>query len=144
MTARLGPNALGLTLDQFRALLRGRRGAIKPFLLNQKRIAGIGNVYVQDPLFKVGIHPLRPINTLSDDEVAALWQALRETLQESIDHGGSAWELDLYGDKVFPNRGYVRPSPCVTFARFTAATAGVDQIPRYGVGVTSGINCSWH
>jgi formamidopyrimidine-DNA glycosylase len=71
MTVRLGPNALDLTLDEFRALLRGRRGAIKPFLLNQKRIAGIGNVYVQDPLFNAGVHPLRRIDTLSDDEMAA-------------------------------------------------------------------------
>jgi formamidopyrimidine-DNA glycosylase len=98
-TARLGPNALSLTLAQFRELLRGRRGGIKSFLLNQRRIAGIGNVYVQDPLFKAGIHPLRPINTLDDDEVTALWQAIQETLQESIDLGGSAWERDLHGEK---------------------------------------------
>jgi formamidopyrimidine-DNA glycosylase len=99
MTAQLGPNALDLTLDEFQALLRGRRGAIKTFLLDQKRIAGIGNVYVQDPLFKAEIHPLRSINALSDDEVARLWKALRETLQESIDQGGSAWERNLYDEK---------------------------------------------
>jgi formamidopyrimidine-DNA glycosylase len=99
MTAQLGPNALDLTLDEFQALLRGRRGAVKTFLLNQKRIAGIGNVYIQDPLFKAGIHPLRPINTLSDDELARLWEALREKLRESIDQGGSAWELNLYNEK---------------------------------------------
>ncbi|NIV32892.1 MAG: DNA-formamidopyrimidine glycosylase, partial [Anaerolineae bacterium] len=46
-------------------------------------------VYVQDPLFKAGIHPLRPINTLIDDEIETLWQATRDTLQESIDLGGS-------------------------------------------------------
>ncbi|MBN1814585.1 MAG: Fpg/Nei family DNA glycosylase [Anaerolineae bacterium] len=99
MTAQLGPNALDLTLDEFQALLRGRRGAVKTFLLDQKRIAGIGNVYVQDPLFKAGIHPLRSINTLSDDELARLWEALRGTLQESIDQGGSAWERNLYDKK---------------------------------------------
>jgi len=119
MTAQLGPNALDLTLDQFRALLHGRRGGIKSFLLNQKRIAGIGNVYVQDPLFKAGIHPLRPINTLSDDEVAELWRALRETLQESIDHGGSSWELNLCGEKGgwdehFLHVGYREGQPCPT------------------------------
>jgi formamidopyrimidine-DNA glycosylase len=99
MTFQLGPNALDLTLDGFRDLLRGRRGGIKSFLLNQRRIAGIGNVYVQDPLFRAGIHPLRAINTLSDDEVARLWKALQDILQESIDQGGSAWELTLYGEK---------------------------------------------
>lgn len=99
MTAQLGPNTLDLTLGEFQALLCGRRGAIKTFLLDQKRIAGIGNVYIQDPLFKAGIHPLRPINTLSDDELARLWQALRDTLQESVDQGGSVWERNLYNEK---------------------------------------------
>ncbi len=119
MTAQLGPNALGLTLDEFRELLRGRRGAIKTFLLNQKHIAGIGNVYVQDPLFKAGIHPLRPINTLSDEEVARLWRALRETLQESLDQGGSAWERNLYDEKgkwdeSFFLIAYQEGKPCPT------------------------------
>jgi formamidopyrimidine-DNA glycosylase len=99
MTAKLGPNALDLTLDAFRALLQGRRGGIKSFLLNQGYIAGIGNVYVQDPLFLAKVHPLRRINTLTDDEIEALWRALRDTLQGSIDLGGSAWEMDLYGEK---------------------------------------------
>jgi formamidopyrimidine-DNA glycosylase len=116
-TAQLGPNALSLTLEQFRELLRGRRGGIKSFLLNQRRIAGLGNVYVQDPLFKAGIHPLRKIDTLDDDEITALWRAVRETLQESIDLGGSAWEQDLHGEKgrwdaSFLLVGYREGQPC--------------------------------
>ena len=119
MTAQLGPNALDLTMDEFRDLLRGRRGGIKSFLLNQKRIAGIGNVYVQDPLFEAGIHPLRTINTLSDDEIAQLWKALQDILQESIDRGGSAWELSLYGEKgrwddSFFQVAYREEKPCPT------------------------------
>jgi formamidopyrimidine-DNA glycosylase len=117
MTAQLGPNALDLAMDKFRDLLHGRRGAIKSFLLNQKRIAGIGNVYVQDPLFEAGIHPLRTINSLSDDEIARLWKALRSTLQESIEQGGSTWELDLYGkkgrwDDSFFKVAYREGEPC--------------------------------
>jgi len=99
MVGKLGPNALDLSLDQFRALLQGRRGAIKAFLLDQDRIAGIGNVYVQTPLWRARIHPLRPIPTLTDAEVAALWQALRDVLQDSIDAGGAPFELNLYGQK---------------------------------------------
>ncbi|MBC8446176.1 MAG: Fpg/Nei family DNA glycosylase [Chloroflexi bacterium] len=119
MTAPLGPNALDLTLEQFRELLRGRRGAIKSFLLDQKRIAGIGNVYVQDPLWKAGIHPRRPIHTLSDEEIVALWRAQRETLQESIERGGSAWERNLYGEKgrwdeSFFRVAYREGQPCPT------------------------------
>lgn len=96
--ASLGPDFMTLTLADFRELLRGRRGGIKSFLLNQKRVSGIGNVYGQDPLFRAGIHPLRNINTLADDEIEKLWQATRETLQQSIDLGGSHWEQDLYGE----------------------------------------------
>lgn len=119
MVAKLGPHALDLTLDQFRELLKGRRGGIKSFLLNQERIAGIGNVYVQDPLFRAGLHPLRTINTLSDDEITALYEALQETLQESIAHGGSAWERDLYGNKgrwdsSFLLVAYREGEPCPT------------------------------
>jgi formamidopyrimidine-DNA glycosylase len=99
MTAKLGPDALELTLEEFRELLRGRRGGIKSLLLNQKRVAGIGNVYVQDPLFKAGIHPLRSIKTLNDEEIEALWKAIRETLQESIESGGAKWERNLYGER---------------------------------------------
>ncbi len=117
MVSRLGPNALDLTLDEFRALLRRRRGAIKTLLLDQGQIAGIGNVYIQDPLFKAKIHPLRPAQTLSDDEMATLWQAIRGTLQESLDLGGLAYETDLYGQKgrwggSFFLVGYREGQPC--------------------------------
>jgi formamidopyrimidine-DNA glycosylase len=113
----LGPDFLSLSLDEFRALLRGRRGGIKAFLLDQKRMAGIGNVYVQDPLFTAGIHPLRTIDTLGEMEIEALYQAIRETLQESIDHGGAAYELNLYGeqggwDSSFLRVAYREGQPC--------------------------------
>jgi formamidopyrimidine-DNA glycosylase len=98
MIAKLGPDMMSLSLPEFRDLLAGRRGGIKSFLMNQSRVAGIGNVYIQDPLFKARVHPLRGIQTLSDDEIEALYRAIRGTLQESIDLGGSHWELDLYGE----------------------------------------------
>jgi formamidopyrimidine-DNA glycosylase len=99
MVSALGPDFMSLSLADFRRLLQGRRGGIKSFLLNQKRVAGIGNVYGQDPLFKARIHPLRNISTLTDDEIEALWRVSRDTLQESIDLGGSMWEQNLYGEK---------------------------------------------
>lgn len=117
MTAELGPDVLDLSLDQFRALLRRRKGTIKAFLLDQKRIAGIGNVYVQDPLFKARIHPLRSIASLNDADIANLWAALCETLQQSIDQGGSAWEQNLYGvkgqwDQRFMHILHLEGQPC--------------------------------
>jgi formamidopyrimidine-DNA glycosylase len=115
----LGPGFMSLTLDDFRGLLRGRRGGIKSFLLNQKHIAGIGNVYGQDPLFKAGIHPLRPINTLTGDEIEDLYRATWEILQESIDLGGSHWEQNLYGehgkwDSSYFLVAYREGEPCPT------------------------------
>lgn len=119
MISQLGPDFMSLSLEDFRELLRGRRGGIKSFLLNQKRVAGIGNVYGQDPLFKAGVHPLRPINTLTGDEIDVLYHAIRETLQESIDHGGSHWEQNLYGehggwDNSFFLVAYREGQPCPT------------------------------
>lgn len=117
--SQLGPDFMSLTREDFRELLRGRRAGIKSFLLNQKQIAGVGNVYVQDPLFRAGIHPLRSIDTLSDEEIEGLWRALHRTLQESIDHGGAAYELNLYGEKggwdsSFLLVAYREGQPCPT------------------------------
>jgi formamidopyrimidine-DNA glycosylase len=115
MVGKLGPHFMDLSLDDFRALLTGRRGAIKTFLLDQSRVAGIGNVYVQDPLWKARIHPLRPIPTLTDGEIEALYQALRQNFQDSIDQGGFAYEQNLYGQKGSWNCfevGYREGHPC--------------------------------
>jgi formamidopyrimidine-DNA glycosylase len=116
MVGKLGPNAIDLSLDKFRGLLKGRRGAIKTFLLDQDRIAGIGNVYVQTPLWQAKIHPLRPIPTLTEDEIATLWHALHGTLQGSIDAGGAPFELNLYGQKGGWDDAYLfhweEGSPC--------------------------------
>ena len=99
MTSQLGPDAWKISLEEFQQLLNKRKGGIKSFLLNQKRIAGIGNVYIQDPLFIAGIHPLRRIDTLSESEIETLWKTLQDYLQDSIDLGGAMWEQNLYGDR---------------------------------------------
>ena len=99
MTAQLGPNAVDLTNEDLRRMLHGRRSRVKSFLLDQSKVAGIGNVYVQNILFRARLHPLRTINTLSEAEIDALAEAMREGLQQSIALGGSAWEQDLYGKK---------------------------------------------
>jgi formamidopyrimidine-DNA glycosylase len=106
MVSKLGPDFMGLSREDFSRLLAGRRAGIKSFLLNQKHVAGIGNVCVQDPLFKAGIHPLQRMNTLSDHQIDALWAALRETLQQSIDLGGSHWDLDLHGQRGMWDSSY--------------------------------------
>lgn len=93
----LSPLEKKFTLGYFKELLGKNRGNIKNFLLNQKNIAGIGNVYVQDPLFEARIHPKRKIQSLTEEEIEALYESLRSVLKKSIELGGLAYEKDFYG-----------------------------------------------
>jgi formamidopyrimidine-DNA glycosylase len=97
MSARLGPNALDLSADDLRAMFSGRRGRLKSFLLDQSRMAGIGNFYVHDILFMARLHPLCVVNTLCDTEIDGLVRAIHQRLQTSIDKGGAWYEMDLHG-----------------------------------------------
>lgn len=83
--ARLGvePFDDGFTADHLRELARGSRAPIKAFLLDQKRIAGVGNIYADEALFRARIHPLRPAGKL----VAAQWALLRDSVREALQAG---------------------------------------------------------
>lgn len=99
MTARLGITPLRdteFTQEKFIGLLKGRKGAVKSFLMNQGSIAGIGNVYIQDILFRARIHPDRKLPTLTDAEKSALYRSIMETLEEAVKLRGLAYERDLY------------------------------------------------
>jgi formamidopyrimidine-DNA glycosylase len=118
-TAKLGisPTDEEFTLDRFRSMLSGRRGAIKSFLLDQKNIAGIGNVYVQDILFGAELHPLCNIRKLKPVDVQALHRSIRLVLNRSIKLGGLKYERDLYGrdGRFGPEQfkvGYKTGEPC--------------------------------
>ena len=101
MTGTLGLSPLdeGFTLAYFKKLLNGRKGRVKSFILNQKRVAGIGNVYVQDILFRARLHPNRKINTLTVQEVESLYASMRQTLLKSIEKSGLVYERDFYGNR---------------------------------------------
>jgi formamidopyrimidine-DNA glycosylase len=99
MTVKLGPNALDLSTEDLQAMLYKRRGRIKSFLLDQSKLAGIGNFYIHDILFLARLHSLRTIDTLSDTEIEALAQAIHDRLQLSIDKEGASYEVNLYGQK---------------------------------------------
>jgi formamidopyrimidine-DNA glycosylase len=99
MTAKLGPNALDLNAKDLQAMLHKRRRQLKSFLLDQSKLAGIGNFYVHDILFLARLHPLRTMDTLSEAEVEALARAIHDRLQLSVDKGGAGYEMNLYGQK---------------------------------------------
>ena len=97
MSAKLGPNVIDVTRTELREMLGKRKGAVKSFLLNQERVAGIGNAYVHDILFLAGLHPLRTIDTLTNDEIESLWNGIQKGLKPSLRKRGAFYERDLYG-----------------------------------------------
>ncbi len=89
-----------LNARKFFELLKTRKMGIKAFLLSQKWIAGLGNIYVDESLFKAGIHPLRPCAKLSFAEAERLFAAVREVLQNAVKNMGSTISdyRDAYGN----------------------------------------------
>jgi formamidopyrimidine-DNA glycosylase len=86
----LEPLEDGFTVEALRRLLRRRKAPIKPLLLNQAYVAGLGNIYVDESLHKAGIHPERPASSLRPAEWTRLHEAIRATLREAVDAGGSS------------------------------------------------------
>lgn len=81
--AEQGPEALEITLDEFRARLRRHPGEIKRILCNASFVAGIGNAYADEILFRAGIYPFRRRPTLSDAEVTRVYDAMRVVLADA-------------------------------------------------------------
>jgi formamidopyrimidine-DNA glycosylase len=90
-SSRLGVEPLGedFTAEALRALARGRRTPVKAFLLSQERIAGVGNIYADEALWRARIHPLRPVGSLRRAQLEALREAVIETLEAGIDARGA-------------------------------------------------------
>jgi formamidopyrimidine-DNA glycosylase len=87
----IGPEPLrDLDLTRFKKILHSRNTPIKILLMDQQKIAGVGNIYANDSLYLAGIHPLRKASSLTENEVAKLFSALEVVLQKSIDLGGTS------------------------------------------------------
>jgi formamidopyrimidine-DNA glycosylase len=98
----LGPEPLNnLTMQQFTNILKAVKTPIKILLMDQAKIAGIGNIYANDALYRAKINPLRPANALSHNETAGLFGAIEEVLRKGIEVGGaSEWNyVDVLGGK---------------------------------------------
>lgn len=117
MTAELGicPLSSEFTYEKFKSMLIGKKGRIKSYLMNQHNISGIGNVYIQDILFKAGIHPNRKIKDITETELAGLYKAITGHLQYAAELGGLVYEHDFYGQKgryTYDLIGHRPGSPC--------------------------------
>jgi len=119
---QLGPEPFdeAFTIDYFTERLQKTTRRIKAVLLDQSVVAGLGNIYVDETLFKANVHPMRRAHTLSQEEVAALRQYAIETLQEAIKQGGTTIRsyIDGHGDMgMFQQELYVygqENEPCKT------------------------------
>lgn len=85
------PGLQELTLDDFQQRIKRRQTAIKATLLNQSVVAGLGNIYVDEALFRAGIKPTRKANGLNNQEIEALYTAVTEILPEAIAMGGTTF-----------------------------------------------------
>lgn len=92
VVGKLGPEPLDMTKKEFLTRLRARRGHIKPLLLNQTFVAGVGNIYADESLWYAKVHPLREATTLTDKEASDLYNAIRRVFRKAIGVGGTSFD----------------------------------------------------
>lgn len=140
LTGKLGISPLDkrFTLNLFKSLLIKRRSNIKSFLLDQKNIAGIGNVYIQDILYNAKLHPKRKIPSLSATEIEALYASMKSVLKESIELGGLAYERSFYGEKG----GYGKKQFKIAYKPDNPCPICQTPIQKIKTGSTSSFICS--
>ncbi len=100
LLAKFGPEPLSdLTLEKFKEILSKSGRPIKIVLMNQKKIAGIGNIYANEALFLAKINPCRPANKITDKETKKLFQAIEKVLKTGIRYRGASdqYYLDALG-----------------------------------------------
>ena len=105
------------TLEYFAKLLSGKKTGVKAFLMNQRNVGGIGNMYMHDILFKARLHPQRKISDMTPDDVDNLYDSIKEIFKISVDAGTFMYENDFYGQKGSYGMdhflvGYKEGKPC--------------------------------
>jgi len=96
---KMGPDAQLMTEPQFRAAMRGRKGAIKSWLMNQGLLSGLGNIYADEALFAARIHPLAQPGRISTEKAHRLYLSVRQVLDRAVRLGGTTFSdyMDLEG-----------------------------------------------
>ena len=140
--SRVGIEPLGpdFTAEALRAMARDRRAPVKAFLLSQERVAGVGNIYADEALWRSKIHPLRPVGTLKPKQIEGLHEAVIHVLNAGIDAKGAT--IDDYRDasgaegsfqdkfQVHLREGEPCPRCGATIRKIRAAGRGTYFCPR--------------
>ncbi|PIR72669.1 MAG: DNA-formamidopyrimidine glycosylase [Candidatus Nealsonbacteria bacterium CG10_big_fil_rev_8_21_14_0_10_36_24] len=89
---KLGPEPLGsgFTFEKFKEILKGRRGKIKQVLMDQEVIAGIGNIYSDEVLWRSKIHPFKDVSKLTEKEIRDIYSNIKNVLRKAIKLGGES------------------------------------------------------
>lgn len=140
----LGPEPLGrgFTTAYLMSELHGRRAPIKSFLLDQRRIAGLGNIYVDESLYRSRIHPLTPAGEIAADQARSLLRSIRHVVRVAIQNQGTTFSSfeNPYGERG-SNADYLavygrakRGLPCLRcgtpLAWFKLSGRGTSYCPR--------------
>lgn len=135
---RLGPDPLAIAPEEFIALVQGRRGQIKPLLLNQRVLRGLGNIYADEALFRARIHPRA--RCISAARARRLHQAIVAVLEQAIAHRGSSISdyVDAEGrqgafqhlHQVYGKQGRPCPACGAGIRRIEIAQRGAYYCPR--------------
>ncbi|MFN8218149.1 MAG: bifunctional DNA-formamidopyrimidine glycosylase/DNA-(apurinic or apyrimidinic site) lyase [Solirubrobacterales bacterium] len=122
--ARLGvePLSAEFTPDHLGEVAAGRQAPLKSFLLDQTRIAGVGNIYADEALHRAALHPLSPAGSMKPEHLVALRDGVVEALQAGIDAGGSS--IDDYRDG--------RGEKGTMQEKFLVHTRAGEECPRCG------------
>lgn len=137
---RLGPDPTLISLPEFCRRLHGRRGRTKPLLLNQEFLRGLGNIYVDEALFRAGVHPRTLVGRLGPARAGRLHAAIQEVLAEAIALRGSSVSdyVDAQGERggfQMRHRVYGKEGePCLRcgtpIRRIVVAQRGTHYCPR--------------
>jgi formamidopyrimidine-DNA glycosylase len=124
---KLGPEPLDadFTVARLAEILRKHKAPVKPVLLDQSIIAGIGNMYADESLYEARIHPERPADSLTEKEIEALYRAIRRVLRAAIKNKGASV------------RNYIRPDGEIGSAHdeFRVAHGTGKNCPRCGTAI---------
>ena len=138
VVGHLGPEPLepGFTARRLGEMLAKRQRALKPLLLDQTFIAGLGNIYTDETLHRARLHPLRRSNTLQPQEVQALWRSIRQALQSGLRHNGASIDWVYRGGnfqhhfRVYDRAGQPCPNCSTPITRTVVGQRGTYFCPQ--------------
>lgn len=134
---KLGPEPLDTLLDvhDFQQRLKNRKRCIKPLLLDQSFIAGVGNIYADEALHLAHIHPLTPANTLQYSQTIRLLEAIRTVLYAGINNNGASIDWVYRGGnfqnqfRVYARKGEACPECGTTIEKMVVGQRGTHYCP---------------